>query len=86
MVLPVQAFAQSESYNLNIEATDAVTALNLLALQTETPLLFDYNQVKKFRVNSLAGNYTLQQALNLILKDTGLSGSCLLYTSPSPRD
>ena len=75
MVLPEQAFAQSESYNLNIEATDAVTALNLLALQTETPLLFDYNQVKKFRVNSLAGNYTLQQALNLILKDTGLSGS-----------
>ena len=75
LALPVSAFAQSESYDIKIEATDAVTALNVLGLQTEHPLLFNYNQVKDFRVNSLEGNYTLQQALNLILRDTGLSGS-----------
>lgn len=69
------AFAQSESYDIKIDATGAVTALNVLALQTEHPLLFNYNQVKDFHVNSLEGNYTLQQALNLILRDTGLSGS-----------
>lgn len=73
--MPLNAFAQDVSYDIDIEATDAVTALNVLAIQTEHPLLFDYNQVKSFTVNSLEGNYTLQQALNLILKDSGLSGS-----------
>lgn len=75
LTFPCHAAAQSESYNIKIEATDAVTALNILGLQTEHPLLFNYNQVKNFRVNSLEGNYTLQQALDLILRDTGLSGS-----------
>lgn len=75
MLGSVNAFAQSVSYDIKIEAADAVTALTTLGLQTEHPLLFNYNQVKDFHVNSLEGNYTLQQALTLLLGDTGLSGS-----------
>jgi len=74
-ITPVNAFANSGSFEIKIESTDAVTALNNLAIQTEHPLLFDYNQVKDFQVNPLEGNYTLQQALDLILRDTGLAGS-----------
>ena len=75
LAFPLTAFAQSRIYNIKIEGTDAVTALNDLAIQTEHPLLFNYNQVKNYHVNSLKGNYTLQQALTLILRDTGLSGN-----------
>ena len=75
LALPVNAFAGSVSYDIKINATDAATALNNLAIQTEHPLLFNYSQVKDYQVNSLEGNYTLQQALSLILRDTGLTGS-----------
>lgn len=71
----VNAVAQDQIYSINIKQTDAVTALNMLGAQTEHPLLFDYNQVKSKHVNALSGQFTLQQALNLILKDTGLSGN-----------
>ena len=72
---PLCAEAKSSSYAINIDAVDAVTALNSLALQTEHLLVFDYDQVKDIRVPPLNGFYTLQQALDLILKDTGLAGS-----------
>ena len=70
-----EASASTEKFEINIAAADAVTALNSLAIQTDFPLLFDFDQVRHLRVNSVKGTYTLQEALDLILRDTGFSGN-----------
>ena len=70
-----EAYVSTERFEIDIAAADAVTALNSLAIQTDFPLLFDFDQVRHLRVNSLKGTYTLQEALDLILRDTGFSGN-----------
>ena len=62
-----EAFASTQRYEIDITDQDAVTALNMLANQTDFPLLFDFDQVRGLRVNSLKGTYTLQEALDLWL-------------------
>ncbi|MEP6342186.1 MAG: TonB-dependent receptor [Maricaulaceae bacterium] len=73
----MSASASSETFSIDIDESDAVTALNSLASQTNYPLLFDFDQVRDLRVNSLKGDYTLQEALDLILRDSGFSGNLL---------
>ena len=51
--------------------------MNALSVQTDYPLLYDYNQVRGLRVNSLEGTYTLKEALDLILRDSGFSGNLM---------
>ena len=55
-----EAASSDERFEINIEAADAVTALNSLASQTDLPLLFDFDQVRDLRVNAVKGAYTLQ--------------------------
>ena len=71
------AFASERKFAINIKADDAVTALNALSVQTDYPLLYDFNQVRDLRVNSLKGTYTLKEALDLILRDSGFSGNLM---------
>ncbi len=71
----VGAEASGKKFAIDIPAGDAVTVLNSLASQTNSTLLFDYDQVRYLRVNSLKGNYTLQEALDRILRDSGFSGN-----------
>ena len=73
----VEAFALTQTYEINIATTDAATALNTLANQTDFPLLFDFDQMQGLRVNSLQGTYTLKEALDLILRDSGFSGNLM---------
>lgn len=72
-----QAFASPQKFEIDIVAADAVTALNSLASQTDFPLLFNFDQMRGFRVDSLKGTYTLQEALDLILRDSGFSGNLM---------
>ena len=73
----IEASASERAYEIDIASTDATTALNMLAVQTDFPLLFDYEQVRELRVNSLKGTYTLKEALDLILRDSGFSGNLM---------
>ena len=72
-----EAYASTEKFAINIGTVDAVTALNSLASQTSYPLLFDYDQVQHLRVNPIKGKYTLKEALDLILRDSGFSGNLI---------
>ena len=71
---PMSAQAQDIKFDINIATTDAATALNLLSRQTDYPLLFNYEDIKSLRVNSLDGNHTLNEALELMFQDTGFTG------------
>lgn len=61
-------------FNINIPAVNVAQALNQLSEQTDVLLLFPYNDVKNITANSVIGKYTVLQALNLLLKDSGLAG------------
>ena len=69
----VGAYADGQ-FEIKIETTDAATALNQLSRQTDYPLLFNYEEIKSLRVNSLNGNYTLNEALELMFEGTGFEG------------
>ncbi len=66
--------AEERTYNFNIPATDAATALNRFAEQTGAILLFPYDKAEALRSNAVVGQYNLQNALDILLEDTGLSG------------
>jgi iron complex outermembrane receptor protein len=70
------AFAQEgEKIHFSIEAQNAAAALNKLAEQAGAPILFPYDRVKLLEANELDGDYTLEEALPLLLDGTGLKGS-----------
>lgn len=77
LMLGTYAHAATQRYNINIGTTDAAAALNTLSRQTNYPLLFNYEQIKSLSVNSLKGNYTLEEALALIFEGTGFEGHLL---------
>ena len=65
-------------------------ALSKLARQTEHQLLFSYESVHGVESFPLQGEYTVPQALDILLKDTGLSGKLteggvILITSTKPE-
>ena len=62
-------------YNINVHASNAADALNALAFQTGAVMLFPYREAKTRQANSVVGDYTIQEAITLMLKDSGLSGS-----------
>ena len=73
-IAPLCAHADEVRFDINIETTDAAAALNMLSRQTNYPLLFNYEDVKPLRVNSLNGQYTLSEAMKLMFQDTGFTG------------
>jgi len=69
--------AKSESevaYDINIPQLTIDEALNNLAQQTSMQLLFPFDLVKTLDANSVVGRYTLMEALEILLQDTGFSG------------
>ena len=46
----------------------------ILARQTKYSLLFQYTEIESVTTNAISGNYTLKQALELLLKGTNLLG------------
>jgi iron complex outermembrane receptor protein len=62
-------------YDINIPATRADVALKSLARQAETQLLFSYDLAKTVQANPVSGRYTLSEALEQLLRGTGLSSS-----------
>ena len=61
-------------HDVNVASMNAADALNSLARQTGVTLLFPYDLARSRQANAVNGQYTLQQALDLILQGTGLSG------------
>ena len=57
---------------INIPASNAATAIEHLALQTGIKVLFSYDRVKLWHTDALVGCYTTRQALNELLKRSGL--------------
>lgn len=62
-------------YRFRIDRQPVEDALNELANQADVLLLFPYDKVLSVDANSVNGLYTIPEALDILLKDTGLSGS-----------
>ena len=62
-------------YDFDIPSADAQISLNLFAKQTGTPLLYRSKDLGTIKTNGVKGRYTFKQALELLLKDTGVAGS-----------
>lgn len=69
------ACADDTRRKLYITSTNAVDALNQLATQTDHSLLFDYDLMHSVKVSPIRGDYTLTEALSLMLVNTGYVGS-----------
>ncbi len=61
-------------YDIDIPAMNAAEALNRLAEQTDSILLFPYDLAQSREANAIVGQYTLLDALDVLLENTGLSG------------
>lgn len=61
-------------YDIDLRTRSVADALNDLSEQTGVPVVFPYDLVKDQKANPVVGHYTLLEALNELLKDTGLSG------------
>jgi outer membrane receptor protein involved in Fe transport len=74
-------------YDIDLRAQGVADALNGLSEQTGVPVVFPYDLVKDRKANPVVGRYTLLEALDALLKDTGLSGGLsvkgVLTISPS---
>ena len=64
-----------KSYAINVRAMNAADALNELAYQTGAVLLFPYEEAKAQQANAVSGQYTLKQAITLLLHNSGLVSS-----------
>lgn len=62
-------------YELDIPAQTVAQALEALAKQTDALTLFPYDLAEKRQSNAVVGRFTLPEALDLLLRDTGLTGS-----------
>lgn len=61
-------------YDVDIPSMNAAQALNRFAEQTGAIMLFPYDLASALRANAVRGRYTLLEALDLLLRGTGLSG------------
>ena len=61
-------------YDFDIAQQTAAKALKQIGLQTGAITLFSYDLAEATEANAVVGRYTLLEALNALLKDTGLSG------------
>jgi iron complex outermembrane receptor protein len=61
-------------YDFRIPRADAGTGLKLFAQQSDTPLLFLTDQVRDRETNPVEGAHTVREALDLLLRGTGIRG------------
>jgi len=64
--------SNSNQHLVNIPSSNAAEALNLLAEQTEALLIFPYDIAESRTAKAVSGNYSIKEALDLILNDSGL--------------
>jgi len=69
------AHAAEKQHELNISEQSVASALNQLAQQTGVVLIFPYDLVEARLANSLVGVYEISEALEFLLKGSGLTGS-----------
>ncbi|TAK56520.1 MAG: TonB-dependent receptor [Gammaproteobacteria bacterium] len=75
LAMPINASEAVEPvFDIDIPALSAAEALNRLAEQTGSVMLFPYNLARARQANAVRGRYTLLEGLELLLRDTGLSG------------
>lgn len=70
----IALYAEGTRYQFDIPAGEAGVTLNLLAQQSRTPLLFPYDEVRHITTNAVIGDFTLDEAISLLLWNTGLQG------------
>ena len=66
-------YAAGNIFHFDIPAIAAEEALDLLARKTGHSLFYPAGELKDITANSLKGSYTLQQALDALLKDTRIN-------------
>ncbi len=66
--------ADEARYELNVPSVSVADALEVLAEQTGAITLFPYDLAAGVQANAVVGRYTLPEALDILLTDTGLSG------------
>ena len=59
-------------FDIEIPALNAAEALNRLAEQTGSVMLFSYDLARARQANAVRGRYTLVEGLEILLRDTGL--------------
>lgn len=69
----VPAYAQTQTYELNVPAQDLGGALRALARATRQEITFDNRSVRGKRAPAVRGTFTTRAALDLMLAGTGLS-------------
>ena len=74
LLSPSVANANEQSFDIEIPASNAADALNLLAQQTDAIMLFPYDLARTRQANPVLGRMTVAEALQVLLKGTGLSG------------
>lgn len=75
LITPVVAAVTGDEFELHIPTTSADVAIKILSRQTGYSVIFQSVDVEGINTNSLAGRYTLQDALNALFDGTLLSGS-----------
>jgi outer membrane receptor protein involved in Fe transport len=72
LVCASPAVAQAPKYKIDIPAENAAKALNDFARQTDIQIIFPYEVAEKSQVAALKGEFTREEALAVILRETGL--------------
>lgn len=72
VILPVSAFAIAQSLRFDIPAQPLPTALKAFADQAKIQLLYKHDAVKGATGNAVVGDYDTRDALQMLLKGTGL--------------
>jgi outer membrane receptor protein involved in Fe transport len=75
LVFAPRAFAQAAEESFDIPEQRADLALNEFARQAHLVVLFPYEEVSRVAANRLQGKYTVQNGVEALLRDTGLSAS-----------
>jgi iron complex outermembrane recepter protein len=86
-IVGTSAAEPQKVYDIDLRARSVAEALNDLSLQTGVSVVFPYDLVKNRKATAVVGHYTLLEAVNALLKGTGLSGGLsdkgVLTISPS---
>jgi outer membrane receptor protein involved in Fe transport len=71
----LSAYAGDLKYEFDIPATDAKTGLNRLVSRTNSSLLYRDSDINNLRINAVKGVYTLSEALTIMFRGTGVTGT-----------
>ena len=69
------AWADAARESFEISGQRADLALNEFAQQAHLVVLYPYEEVSRFSANALSGTYTVQEGVEALLRNTGLTAS-----------